>query len=347
MSHRIASVILFGILLVTCLPIVEAQAMQLATGSYNGDGAVSQAITGLGFAPEVVILRTLGAGNSTRFRTSTMTGTKTLTSNVALEPGWITSLDGDGFTVGDADRINEIGWESHWIAFSGSDDEFAVGSYVGAGVPAAVDISDTSSSPDFQPNYLILVAETNWASIQHFDDGTDVSSLLFGFTGMIVSGGDVLALAPTGFSVSAGGRTTEAGEAYHYVAWRQGASTEVGTYTGNGVGVDATVPIPFRPAFVSLSRVACCVRSLFRIESQITDQSSFYSPIDEISDGIKTFTPGGFVIGGSSQVNTAQTHHFVAFGATTSSVPAMSTGPLVLLATAIAVAGAAFRSRRA
>jgi hypothetical protein len=347
MSDWSATVAFFRILLVMCLPIAEARAMQVATGSFSGDGTTSQAITGLGFAPEVVILRTLGAGNSTRFRSATMlTGSKTLIENAALEGGWITSLDSDGFTVGDAARINDIGWESHWIAFTGTDDGFAVGSYIGDGASTDVDISDTSSSPDFQPSYLILVADTGIAPVQRFDDGTDSSSHLFGFTGAPVSGGNVTDFTPTGFNVTSGDRTNASGIDYHYVAWRERDGTEVGTYTGHGVG-GATIPVPFPPSFASISRGICCVQSIFRIGSQIADQSSFYSPIDEVDDGIKSFTAGGFVIGDHASVASAQKHFFVAFGSATSPVPAISAGLLALLAVAIAVAGATYRVHQA
>lgn len=86
---------------------------QFATGSYTGDGTISQAITGVGFRPRVVIINTNGpadAGGCLCIKTDQHTGQMCVcmiaggawgNTNMALTDNRIISLDADGFTVDD------------------------------------------------------------------------------------------------------------------------------------------------------------------------------------------------------------------------------------------------------
>ena len=92
--------VLLGFLFTLGQPAVVQAGMLLASGSYTGNGANNSSITGLGFQPDVVIIK----GNNaqlTFIRTSTMTGdaSKQLSSNPALVTNRIQSLDADGFTL--------------------------------------------------------------------------------------------------------------------------------------------------------------------------------------------------------------------------------------------------------
>ncbi|MCH6563764.1 MAG: hypothetical protein IH800_15240, partial [Myxococcales bacterium] len=52
--------LLFILLLLTALAGIapgQAEALQMATGTYPGNGTTSQAITGVGFQPDVVIVK--------------------------------------------------------------------------------------------------------------------------------------------------------------------------------------------------------------------------------------------------------------------------------------------------
>ncbi len=86
-----------------------------ATGTYTGDGSSGNAITGLGFAPSVVMIRSVdGAGASVL--------TDDLSSNTAfdLRDGSRDSaftLDSDGFTVNGNDKINRSGETFRYFAW--------------------------------------------------------------------------------------------------------------------------------------------------------------------------------------------------------------------------------------
>jgi len=73
---------------------------KMKIGTYTGDGAATQAVTGVGFQPELMILWTQGTVIYVRFKTSA-DGTYTKNSNGGYFEDEIISLDADGFTVGD------------------------------------------------------------------------------------------------------------------------------------------------------------------------------------------------------------------------------------------------------
>ena len=85
-------------------------ASKIATGTYTGDGAATQAITGVGFRPKLVIIyRPLDSGNTPGFKidadtTSALYYRTALTSYIYQDDA-IISLDADGFTVGDSTPI--------------------------------------------------------------------------------------------------------------------------------------------------------------------------------------------------------------------------------------------------
>ena len=73
----------------------------MLSGSYIGNGIDSRAITGLGFQPDVVIIKSATAKVAV-IRTSTMSGdnSKEMVGATALQANRIQSLDTNGFTSG-------------------------------------------------------------------------------------------------------------------------------------------------------------------------------------------------------------------------------------------------------
>ncbi|MCX6182403.1 MAG: hypothetical protein NT150_10785, partial [Bacteroidetes bacterium] len=103
------------------------------SGSYTGNGGASKSITGLGFKPEVVLVKG-GGMQSAWISTSTMTAgyAKILTAPNDVDApstGMINSLDNDGFTVGASALANANGVVYYYTAFDDSDGKITVGSF--------------------------------------------------------------------------------------------------------------------------------------------------------------------------------------------------------------------------
>src|SRR5262245_897570 len=136
---------------------------QMNTGSYVGDGTGSRSISGVGFRPDVVIIK----GDSTQgavIRTVSMTGnvSKPLVGPLGLSSGMIQSLDADGFTLGSDTAVNGlVGATYYWTAFK-ANTNLAVGSYTGNG--NTVGDSQAIAGLGFRPVFLItLPAQGRWA----------------------------------------------------------------------------------------------------------------------------------------------------------------------------------------
>ena len=126
--------------------------MKFAQGSFTGNGT-SQSITGLGFSPQLVIIRIDSASANTRacFKIASMAGDSTLemVGANAIFTGGITSLDSDGFSVGSSVRTNESGKTVYWTAFAKNNSfDFNYGTYTGTNL-ANQSITGLGFKPDF------------------------------------------------------------------------------------------------------------------------------------------------------------------------------------------------------
>src|SRR3954447_20449763 len=84
--------------------------IRVASGSYTGNGTDNRAITGVGFQPDVVMVKSDDNSGVAEIRTSTMAGdaTKPMTGNTALTANLIQSLDSNGFTIGGGGGSNPV-----------------------------------------------------------------------------------------------------------------------------------------------------------------------------------------------------------------------------------------------
>ena len=131
---------------------------QMVTGTYLGDGVNNRIITGVGFQPDVVILKRYPHKNAL-IRTSTMTGdwSKRFIGQ-SLYTNTIQSLDADGFSVGTDVFVNESGAPYHWIAFKAAAGSLKVDSYTGNGTD-----NRSITGVGFQPDYVIVAPANSQA----------------------------------------------------------------------------------------------------------------------------------------------------------------------------------------
>ena len=194
-----------------CLPaLVHAQHVQ--SGSYTGDGTDNRAITGLGFQPDVVIIKSDDAKIAT-IRTSTMVGdvSKDMTGATDVAANLIQSLDSDGFTVGSDDQVNKATKIIHWIAFKAGSSRLKVGSYTGDG-----GATKAITGVGFSPELVIILPQTNKETTLRSSASTD--SYTFAGTS---NASWFSSLDSDGFTVGTDDRVNKSGITYHYVAWTE------------------------------------------------------------------------------------------------------------------------------
>lgn len=135
------------------------------SGKYLGNGAASKSISGLGFQPEVVLVK--GASSQDGWiATSTMTAgrAKLLTSNAAPATGYINSIDVDGFTVGNSSASNTNAAVYYFVAWDNGDAGITVGSFT----PVTCGASAWANSTYYGPGSMVTYGGSNYhAQVGH------------------------------------------------------------------------------------------------------------------------------------------------------------------------------------
>lgn len=140
----------------------SAGTFQVQTGTYIGTGA-TQSITGLGFQPELVIIKSATTAGVSAFKTSAMPATDTQFFSASnINTASQIQFDVDGFTIGTLANLNSLNVQYFWIAFAGSDctatGVFCVGRYTGNGA------ASQTINTGFQPDFVTVKRTTNVAS---------------------------------------------------------------------------------------------------------------------------------------------------------------------------------------
>ncbi len=140
-------------MIVLALPALALAEDYMRTGSYTGDGTNSHSITGLGFTPDMVIVKA-GISRHSSIKTTGMEAgkSKRLADDRPLDPDRIISLDADGFTLGNHDSTNMNGEQYYWVAMKSVSGSVTVGQYVGDGSS-----NRTVSVPGVSPDAVIVL----------------------------------------------------------------------------------------------------------------------------------------------------------------------------------------------
>jgi hypothetical protein len=147
----------------TTPPKAKAANFQMQTGYYMGTGA-SLAISGLGFQPDYVMIKSSTAAGVAVFKTSAMPANATaFTSATADNTATSVQLTSNGFTVGTLVNVNSANVMYYWTAFTGSDcsatGNYCVGTYTGNGT------SPRTITTGFQPDYVAVKRSTAVAAV--------------------------------------------------------------------------------------------------------------------------------------------------------------------------------------
>jgi uncharacterized repeat protein (TIGR01451 family) len=283
--------------------------LRVVSGSYTGDGVAGRAITGLGFQPDVVIVK----GDTTEsaiLKSSSMPGdaSKTIGSKSAISPNMIQTLDPDGFTVGASGRVNAPGVTYYWTAFRAARPEMIVGSYTGD------DADDRSiGGVGFEPVYVIVMNEANEDAMQRFAAQFGDASLPFAADDP--KSDRIQAFEPDGFQVGKHNTTNRAGDVYHYIAWNNvPGRVETDMYLGDEVDDRNVSATTFTPNFLLIQRSKNGSAGLIRNAAVSGDLALPVDGTAGVDDRIQAILPNGFQIGADDDVNkNGDTYYWTAF----------------------------------
>lgn len=282
-------------------------------GTYSGTG-VTRAITGLGFRPQAVIVKSTQIPNLTggAIKTDVMAGDLSiLIATFTDAHDGIVSLDSDGFTVGTGDSANASGIDYTYIAIydgglHGEGFFFHHGSYVGNGADNRNIVIDAGWQPS-----LVLCSAAGFVR----RDSTMVGDFSIRMLGSSAVTDQIQAMNADGFQV--GATLNQNAVTYYWLAW-QGTALDsllvANSYVGDGNSTQlVNVPTPARLVplrFVLADKDA--VTSFFK-SSVVADPDSAIWESGRIfaSTAIRSLGNGVFQVG--STLNTSgQTFHYVA-----------------------------------
>jgi len=281
--------------------------MLLDTGAYVGNGAHGRPIAGLGFQPDVVIVKA-DRDEGAVCRTASMEGeiVKHFTGGFTVQGNRILAFTEDGFTVGDDSDVNHAGDDYYWIAFKAYPGEMAYGSYWGnGGDDHAID------GLGFAPDYVLVLGEGDSEVWQR-------SALMTGDTSLPFEGDPasnrIQSLGADGFTVGDDDEVNRPGTLYHYVTWRElPGRLELGSYTGNGQDNRRFEGQPCHPQWV-LTKQNGGKRGMHRTESLAGDATLNFTARDNEDDAFQALLPDGFELGKRGEVNeSGRTFYFAAF----------------------------------
>lgn len=315
----------FTSLMATVSP-AKATTFSMQTGYYMGTGVAGKTISGLGFQPELVIIKASSATTAAVFKTSAMPSNTmaylSATANSTASPITITS---NGFSLSNLAIVNTANTQYIWSAFAGSDctstGTFCVGTYTGTGT------ATRTITTGFQPSIVLEKRSTAVAS--HFRTASMVANRteFFTSTAADTAGNYLQSFSSTGFTTGVTDNTSTA--VYYYIAFKTGAGfAQEGTYTGNGLDNQSIGGLGFQPNLVVMKNSTSATvnnrRAVMSTDQHNGDDASYIA--DAVADSvnlIQLLQPDGFQVGSGVATNeAAATHYWFALGG----VPAPNSG---------------------
>lgn len=295
-----ALALLLGLLAFTNTTIAQLVAV---TGNYTGNGEDNHSIEGLGFKPDFVLINSntyhaqIGSSTFPANSTKDMYGGE-------LRSGRITSLDLDGFTLGDNNKVNKNGEEYNYLAFKKEAGTLEMGSYTGNNTDNR-DIVCT----DFKPDMVIIIsADNNEKPV--FSAITMGADETLNFLNSSFLSDRIQAFNPDGFQVGKNRAVNADGKKYHYLALRNDpGKINVGSYEGDGTPNRIINNLGYG-SFVMVKRSG--KSGLHRNRNMPFDKSYYFKNANSVSNRIKENTTNGFELGISDEVNeSGKVYHYV------------------------------------
>jgi hypothetical protein len=305
-----------GVLIAAPKP-VKAAGFTMQTGYYIGTGAAGNVISGLGFRPDFVIIRSTSVGNVGMFKTSSMPAANSAFFNGAADStATFIALNDDGFTVNLTNSVNSPNNHYIWTAFGGSDctstGTFCVNTYIGDGT------GDRDITTGFQPGIVINKRTTTAAA--HFRTASMPINQTDYFTSTDndTAGNLIKSFASTSFKVGSSNNTS--GITYNSISFASGTSAAAeGVYTGDGTDNRNITGLSISPELLFVkndnSATATNKRAVLSTNQHLGDLASFPSDtLTDLSNYIQQLQTNSFQVGTSAGVNeTGMTMYWFGF----------------------------------
>lgn len=329
----------------------KAANFSMQTGYYTGKGTASTAITGLGFQPNLVMIRASTTAGVMVFKSSAMPANATAFSSATADnTATNITFTSDGFTLGTLANVNTANVLYTWTAFAGSDctasGTFCVGTYTGNGT------SPRTIATGFQPGFTMVKRSTAVAG--HFRVAAEPANETLFLTNAVrdTAGNYIRSFGATGFDVGATDNVN--GGVYYYVAFKSVAGImNQGAYTGNATDNRNITGVGFQPNLVMVKNATSATTAnrepVMNLTESHGDSSSYVGATTaNLVNAIQALQSDGFQVGTAVQANeTGATLYYVAFGGANSYTPSgtfqMATGSYVGTGASLPVSGLGFK----
>ena len=280
--------------------------LQIKVGTYTGDGVDGTNITGVGFRPDLVIVK--GGANFAVFRTKEMTGDATgyLGTNIALLADAIQEILNDGFQVGTHATVNAAATTYYYIAIRGTAGQnyFRTGKYTGSGVDAR---DFTTGGLGFIPDYVAISADA--AQNKVFRTSTMSGDSTGNFGGAINIANAVQNLQLNGFQLGTAGQVNTSAGAYYFFALKELAGViDVATFVGDATDNRNITGIGFQPDVIFIKSADTTGQARMKTSDLAGDAALPFGAAASGTNWLQSISSDGFQVGSSANGNTENYH---------------------------------------
>lgn len=301
---------IYAFLLVFCV-CKNGSALTWVYGSYTGNGSTSHTISGLGFQPDVVIVKS-SAATPGYIRTAAQAATQSKQMNASggYATNAITAFTANGFTLGNNANVNANGSTYYFVAFDAGAD-LIQGSYTGNG-----GISKSIGGMSFSPDMVIVFSSSTLQSPGFLNSAMpDDRTARFGEEGMW--GFFIKTLDANGFTANS--NYNENSMTYYYAAFNSSSNSELvnGSYTGSSSNKSVSISASMvNPGFVLVCNSNISSLPVAKIVTMPSTASARFDASATSSNDITAFGAGTFTVkaGSTDANNTSNTNYFTAFG---------------------------------
>jgi len=305
-----SSLLALGTLVALCALVNPAEAYKFASGSYTGNATTDRTIDisdtsgEADFQPDAVFAK-CDTASSMVWRSAAMDAGEsfTFTASASISEG-IKSLAANGFVVGNASQANASGQTCYYVALANdASNDLAVGSYAGNNTDDTdIDISSTSSTPDFQPEFVLIKRDNSTGALPIWRTSAMAGDLSCHIgTSTACAANFIQALNATGFQVGNSNETNVSAN-YFYLAIKAVSGTTLAeTYTGDGSDGRQITTVGFQPEWLFIKRDGANTMILrFRDHS---GDNSFSIAGSNTGNLIQSFLSNGFELGSNASIN--------------------------------------------